>query len=219
MQLTSAVDVMWPQLLLAAISPNLASLAHVAMPVFTAVAADNVLAARLAGLSLLDWLQLWSSQITLYSHVDDDADVSRLCNILRQCTKLQVVEMFDVSDAACILDAITTPAHRVSSLQVDGKGNVAELMANVARWLTTGHATHLDLTYYVSSDGEVNHPALATMLTMTTELEHLALSLDAPGLLAPLVPPITSLIETMAVRRIMFHDDVDLDRLVLCSPT
>ncbi|KDO23682.1 hypothetical protein SPRG_11130 [Saprolegnia parasitica CBS 223.65] len=180
------VDALWPQLCLDAISLDAVDRVRDAMPAFPSVAADNLLAARPAGFDPLDWLQFWSSKITRYTHIDDAADVLRLCSILRQCTKLQVVDMPDAIDGACILEAIMTPAHRVSSFLVDCTRNVTELTATVARWLTTRHATHLDLTY-ASSDRDADYAALAAILIMTTELERLTLSLDAPGLLAPLV--------------------------------
>ncbi|EQC29990.1 hypothetical protein SDRG_12270 [Saprolegnia diclina VS20] len=186
-----AMSKLWPVLELSVVTSATAALALAAMPLFSSVALRNLdLTQNVLGYDHFQWLYLWRHKITNYahSHVGRRHDIPRLCSILTQCTKLQGVDVHEgIESGAQILEAVTTPAHRVRCLTVCCLETSAEMIPVVARWLASGSAEHLHFTYYAYSDTPVSE-ALASMLCKTTTLSHLALTFQAPELLARLLP-------------------------------
>ncbi|EQC40641.1 hypothetical protein SDRG_01722 [Saprolegnia diclina VS20] len=137
-------------------------------------AATGLLAARLSDLDAVEWLRLWSAKITHYKQVENDAlfNYPDLCDVLRECTNLVAVDVREATEAEEIMEAVTTPAHRVRSISVDCY--IFEFdFATLDRWLSSGHAEHLAFSFFATED-EVN-PAFVPMLLKTTALSSLEL--------------------------------------------
>ncbi|KDO31900.1 hypothetical protein SPRG_03116 [Saprolegnia parasitica CBS 223.65] len=117
------LDALWPLLRLDVITPAATSLVRDAMPVIPSASAGTLSAARPSDLDALEWLELWSTKLTHYKHVEDDAvyDRSQLCSVLRQCHKLQVVDTssaIDVPSSIAFFEAVTTPLHGARPLTI-----------------------------------------------------------------------------------------------------
>ncbi|KDO31897.1 hypothetical protein SPRG_03113 [Saprolegnia parasitica CBS 223.65] len=177
------LDALWPLLHLDKITPAATHLVRDAMPIFLAASAGTSRVARPRYLDTVEWLRLWSTKLTHYTHDVNGAvfDPSRLLNVLRQCHQLQVVDLRWAADGHEIVEAVTTPLHRVRSLKFVCSS--AASIALVDRWLASGHAEHLELTQAESHEAEA---MLGPMLLKTTGLSSLALHYHERGVLAPL---------------------------------
>ncbi|KDO18978.1 hypothetical protein SPRG_14815 [Saprolegnia parasitica CBS 223.65] len=204
------LDALWPRLRLDVITPAATGLVRDAIPVFPAASAGTMDAARPSDLDAVEWLRLWSAKITHYKHVEgvapfDYPHLCDLCDVLRECTKLIAVDVREASDAEMILEAVTTPAHRVHSISVDCYIFDFDF-ATLDCWLSPGHAEHLTFSFYAIDD-EVN-PALVPMLLKTTALSSLELCLSGAGFLAPLVAVAPSFSRLTSLRILTHRDDM-----------
>ncbi|KDO31895.1 hypothetical protein SPRG_03111 [Saprolegnia parasitica CBS 223.65] len=197
------LDALWPLLNLSEISPAAISLARDAMPVFSWVSVGPIINAWPHDLDAVEWLRLWSTKITHYKHNISDIVQGdpRLYDVLRQCTNPTDVDVYWSADADAILEVVTTPAHRVRSLQVQHTTAAASVVLD--RWLASGHADHLDFTYYSDDDGGAVDAALVPMLLKTTVLSSLVLRLDENELFARLVvaAPLFIPLEELTIKR------------------
>ncbi|KDO31896.1 hypothetical protein SPRG_03112 [Saprolegnia parasitica CBS 223.65] len=180
------LDALWPLLRLDVITPAAISLARDARPVFPCASAGALAAARPRDLDAIEWLNQWCAKITHYKVGEADAFGldPRLISVLGQCTNLTALDVGGAAAGHAILEAVTTPAHRVRS--ITGSCLRAESIALVARWLASGHADHLDFTY-PTTDDEAGHETLVAMLLKSTVLSSLTLRYYVHGILGPVV--------------------------------
>ncbi|EQC29989.1 hypothetical protein SDRG_12269 [Saprolegnia diclina VS20] len=179
-----AVEHLWPMLKLAELAPTGARLARDALPVVTAAMVFGV-PMDPAG---LEALQAWSKKVIHYTHphVLINIPLPRLCSVLRECIKLQSFDARNVSGDASPLDAVTTPAHRLSFLAINCPAREAAKISAIGRWLDSAYAETLVVSFFASDDPR-DHDALSLMLPKTVALSTLDMCLKMPGLLAPLV--------------------------------
>ncbi|EQC25528.1 hypothetical protein SDRG_16611 [Saprolegnia diclina VS20] len=125
----------------------------------------------------------WATKVT---HVQllksPTTDQREACySVLRQCTNLQ--HAFLPCETP-LLDAITTPAHRVSDLRLNLTSNksayTSDVVPAIERWLASGYARHLALTWLTTPDAR-----LAQVLASSTPSD-LALCVS-PGVVQSLV--------------------------------
>ncbi|KDO30645.1 hypothetical protein SPRG_04546 [Saprolegnia parasitica CBS 223.65] len=190
----------WPRLHLMELTPAGKRLALAAKAVFPAVYTNNYNPPE--DMDAVEWLDAWKDNVTEYDHFDcrDDQELTRLCNVLRQCTNLKVVCMVDSSNDAAVVEAVMATAR---SIEVAYSQRCATLLATLARWLASGHAEHLCFEETRSNDDEDDEPvneSLAQLFAQPTTLSSLALCLDADGILGPLVAVARSFPQLVSLR-------------------
>ncbi|KDO23640.1 hypothetical protein SPRG_11088 [Saprolegnia parasitica CBS 223.65] len=107
-----------------------------------------------------------------------DATRPSMDSLLRRCTRLTSV---NVGSKVSVLDAVTTPAHRVSSLTLamEDATRDAETATCLMRWLGSGHAQHLEFS--------CASLAMAPVVMELSVLSSLDVSFEFSGLVALLV--------------------------------
>ncbi|KDO23638.1 hypothetical protein SPRG_11084 [Saprolegnia parasitica CBS 223.65] len=198
-----AMDYIWPLLHLMELTPAAKRLALAAKAVFPAVYTNNYNPPE--DMDAVAWLDAWKGTVTHYDHFDcrDDQELTRLCNVLRQCTSLKVVNVRDCNDDAAVLEAVMATAR---SIVVTCSQRRAALRATLARWLASGHAEHLWFQAITLSDDVGDHDDesvnewLAQLLALPTTLSSLKLCLHADGTLGALVAVARSLPQLVSLR-------------------
>ncbi|KDO21648.1 hypothetical protein SPRG_12889 [Saprolegnia parasitica CBS 223.65] len=177
---------MWPRLYLDELTPAATALVRDAMPVIAAAAGSNSSDGVPPDVDALAWLELWSVKLMQYTHKyhRDPRDLPRRCAILRKCIRLTDV---DLPHDTSVLEAVTTPAHRVASITASCIETDASFLMALGRWLQSTHATSLTLEYQHMDRRAAVSAGLAPMLAKTTSLERLILRSSVPGVVAPLV--------------------------------
>ncbi|EQC27287.1 hypothetical protein SDRG_14908 [Saprolegnia diclina VS20] len=177
---------MWPLLDLEELTPAATALLRDAMPVIPAAAGSNSSDGVPPDVDALAWLQLWSTKLTRYTHryPQDLWDLPRCCAILRECIHLTDV---DLPNYTSVLEAVTTPAHRVASITTPCIETDTSFLMALGRWLESKHASSLTLEYQHTDHRAAISAALAPMLAKTTSLKRVILYSSAPGVVAPLV--------------------------------
>ncbi|KDO25000.1 hypothetical protein SPRG_09730 [Saprolegnia parasitica CBS 223.65] len=103
----------------------------------------------------------------------DAMDCTVFCNALRRCTRLTTVHVVADAQAAAVLAAITTPAHRVTRLYItEMPGGIMDAIdwASLLRpWLASGHARHVTFSNVPITDVQ----SLAEALLRSSSLHSL----------------------------------------------
>ncbi|KDO31899.1 hypothetical protein SPRG_03115 [Saprolegnia parasitica CBS 223.65] len=168
------LDALWPLLRLDRITPAATSLVRDAMPVIPSASAGTLSAARPSDLDALEWLELWSTKLTHYKHVEDDAvyDRSQLCSVLRQCHKLQVVDTssaIDVPSSIAFFEAVATPLHGARPLAITSSQPAAIvdfILLSTPDWIRRGALKIVFFAHYEILDAQAL--VLAAALPRTT---------------------------------------------------
>ncbi|KDO30650.1 hypothetical protein SPRG_04551 [Saprolegnia parasitica CBS 223.65] len=204
-----AMDRIWPLPHLMELTSAAKRLALAAKAVFPAVLTNN--GSPPEDMDAVAWLDAWKGTVTEYDHFDcdDDHELTRLCNVPRQCTNLKVVNVVDCNDDAAVLEAVMATAR---SIVVTCSQRRAALRATLARWLASGHAEHLSFKAITLSDDVGDHDDesvnewLTQLLAQPTTLSSLKLTIHADGTLGPLVAVVRSLPQLVSLR-IEHHTD------------
>ncbi|EQC41190.1 hypothetical protein SDRG_01166 [Saprolegnia diclina VS20] len=137
------------------------------------------------GCAFRTFVTKWAHKIAAMDLTDTaryDHDV--LCSLLRQCTQLDHVSVECRQHERAVLTAITTPSHRVRSLELVVPGDVAnyapqDAATQLAPWLRSGHATHVGFKRFRSLD-EASARHLAKALLSTPSVVSLRLHESGP---------------------------------------
>ncbi|KDO23713.1 hypothetical protein SPRG_10491 [Saprolegnia parasitica CBS 223.65] len=192
---------LWPCLSLDDVQPAAAAVVVDAMPMFPKMEVDDVgkwmrewtfvPPGRLPSDGRFDafaWLAAtWGHKLTLIGigdEVDDDGraieptlDLPVLCSALKLCKGLNEVSV--LSDNLIVPDifaAVTTPAHHVRRVRVHSSLPETDCAAALQPWLASGHAEHLDFSYFNEAE-EVNG-SVCLLLAAAHTLTSLHLVLD-----------------------------------------
>ncbi|KDO35078.1 hypothetical protein SPRG_01142 [Saprolegnia parasitica CBS 223.65] len=137
------------------------------------------------GCAFRTFVTKWAHKIAAIDLTDTARwDHTVLCDLLRQCTQLDHISVECRQHERAVLAAITTPSHRVRSIELVVPGDVAnyapqDAATQLLPWLRSGHATHVGLKRFRSLD-EASARSLATALLSTPSVVSLRVYESGP---------------------------------------